>query len=161
MATFLKRFSDSCCCLRSSFKYLCLVIFHHTAAFGRTWSDFFSSSVSVSWVSFSSRVSFSSVLPSMESVWDELIRNSLLKENYHSITNLKRLKQTNKRSRFKFCRKLLYDEISTKQKYVKELRKQQQESQSLLKNISTWMKHGWGHRFPWGFFTRNNYCSTR
>ena len=56
-------------------------------------------------------LSCNDVLPSMESVWDELTRNSPLKENCHSITNLKKLKQMNKRSCFKFCWKLLYDEL--------------------------------------------------
>ena len=46
----------------------------------------------------------------------------------------------NKRSRFKYCRKLLYDEISNKHNILKELRKQQQKSQNLLKNVATWMK---------------------
>ena len=46
----------------------------------------------------------------------------------------------NKRGHFKFCRKLLYDEISNKHKNLKELQKQQQESQNLLKNVVTWMK---------------------
>ena len=57
-----------------------------------------------------------------------------------NFTNLKRLKQMNKRSQSKFCRKLLYDEISNKHKNLKELCKQQQKSQNLLKNIATWMK---------------------
>ena len=56
------------------------------------------------------------------------------------ITNLKKLKQMNKRRRFKFCRKLLYDKISDKHESLKELRKQQQDSQNLLKNVATWMK---------------------
>ena len=46
----------------------------------------------------------------------------------------------NKRSYFKCCRKLLYDEISNKQMYLKELGKQQQESQNLLKNGITQTK---------------------
>ena len=47
----------------------------------------------------------------------------------------------NKRSHFKFCPKLLYDEISNKYKNLKELRKQHQEElQNLLKNVATWMK---------------------
>ena len=46
----------------------------------------------------------------------------------------------NKRGHFKFCRKLLYDEISNKHKNLKELKKQQQESQNLLKDVATWMK---------------------
>ena len=57
-----------------------------------------------------------------------------------SFTNLKKLKQMSKRSRFKFCRKLLYGEISSKHKNLKELCKQQQDSQNLLKNGTTWIK---------------------
>ena len=58
-----------------------------------------------------------------------------------NFTNLKKLKQMNKRSHFKFCPKLLYDEISNKYKNLKELRKQHQEElQNLLKNVATWMK---------------------
>ena len=50
-------------------------------------------------------------------------------------TNLKKLKQKNERSHSKFCRKLLYDEISNKHKNLKELRNQQQESQNLSKTL--------------------------
>ena len=46
----------------------------------------------------------------------------------------------NDRSRFKFCQTLLYDEILNKRMHLKELCKQPQESQSLLKNSATWMK---------------------
>ena len=41
-----------------------------------------------------------------------------------SFTNLKNLQQMNKRSCSKFCQKLLYDEMSTKHKHLKELCKQ-------------------------------------
>ena len=57
-----------------------------------------------------------------------------------NFTNLRKLKQINKTSHFKFCRKLLYDEISNKHKNLKGLKKQQQESQNLLKDVATWMK---------------------
>ena len=48
-----------------------------------------------------------------------------------NFTNHKKLKQINKRSRFKFCQKLLHDEISNKHKNLKKFRRQQQESQNL------------------------------
>ena len=54
-----------------------------------------------------------------------------------NFTNLKKLKQMNKRRRFMFCRKMLCDEVSSNHKNLKEIRKQQQESQNLLKKVAT------------------------
>ena len=54
--------------------------------------------------------------------------------------NFKKLKLINKRSLLKFSWKLLYDEISNKHKNLKELCKQQHESQNIFKSVAPWMK---------------------
>ena len=74
-------------------------------------------------------------------VWNVLIRrwksvNSIL-TFYRSVVVLTLF---HKRSHFKFCQKLLHIEISSNHKKSKELWKQQQESQNLVKNVATSMK---------------------
>ena len=57
-----------------------------------------------------------------------------------NFTQLKQLKEMDRKMRFKFCRKLLFNEISCKHKRLKSLKKNIDVVQTELLNSSTWLK---------------------
>ena len=57
-----------------------------------------------------------------------------------NFTQLKQLNHMDAKSRNKFCRKLLFKEISTKHKRLKELQKEHKDQTDKLNSCCTWMK---------------------